>query len=326
MFDIITVGGITQDIFLRSKKYRVKDGQLSFVWGEKFVVDDMVLSSGGGGANAAVAFSRLGFKTALWARVGDDFFGQLIKKQLTKEKISLKFLEVDKECKTATSAIFSGPSGERSIVMYRGKADLLDLTTAQRQDFWKTRWLYIGDLTGDLSNFEDYLFAQARERGVRIIFIPGQNQFDLKILKKVLDSVNVFILNVYEASQVLNIPFSHYSKNRNQCQKCVPEVKAMLEALHDCGPELVVITKDVCGSQAFDGINFYEYPNSEVEKVVDTTGAGDAFSSGFMAGMMWGWGIEKCLELGTRNAGSVISQFGAQSGLLRKQEIKGLRD
>jgi len=323
MLDLVVIGGVTQDIFFFSPDFKVVDDKVCFVWGEKFVVGKMTLSPGGGGANAAVAFSRLGLNTALWARVGDDIFGQAIKDQLGDEGVDLRFLEVDSKCQTAISTIMSGPSGERTIVMYRGEVDLLNLETERRDGFWDTSWLYVGDLTGDLSSFENRLFEEASSRGIKIAFIPGQQQLDLGIrhLAKVLEKVEIFVLNLYEACTLLGKPYLDYEKTASE-PETVHRIEELLQQLLAYGPKIVVITKGPDGSQAYDGKEFHSRPASDVITPLDTTGAGDAFATGFVAASVMGLPVEKALSLGTANARSVISQYGAQSGLLRSEDTE----
>lgn len=326
MRDITVVGGITQDIFFISQKFNVQNDQLRFIWGEKFVVDDMFLSPGGGGANAAVGFSRLGLSTALWARIGDDIFGQAIKNTLQKERVDCRLLEIDFECATAISTLMSGERGERSIIMYRGKADLLDVSVTKNKVFWQTKWLYIGDLTGNLSSFQNSLFDEAKRRNVKVIFIPGHHQLDMgaEKLSHVFDDVDVLILNLYEACKLLNEDYLSYEQTANN-PETVKNIQLLMSRLATYGPNIVVVTKGPDGVQAFDGTDFYNHAPSNVDIPTDTTGAGDSFSSGFVAGLVKGLSIEKCLDLGVANAGSVISQYGAQPGLLTEEQARGMK-
>jgi len=326
MRDITVVGGVTQDIFFISPNFDIQDDKLRFTWGEKFVVDDMFLSPGGGGANAAVGFSRLGISTALWARLGNDIFGCSIKEVLEKEGVNTDFLEVDRYCKTAISTLMSGPRGERSIVMYRGKADLLNTSIIKNDDFWQTQWLYIGDLTGDLSSFQDSLFAKAKQKNIKVVFIPGHHQLDLgaKRLAKVLDNVDVLILNLYEACKLLNEPYLEYEQTATD-ELTMKRVEELMSKLADFGPKIVAVTKGPDGVQAFDGCKFYHHAPPNVPVPTDTTGAGDSFSCGFVAGLVKDLTFEQCLDLGVANSGSVISQYGAQPGLLTQKQAAELK-
>ncbi|MFH1896468.1 MAG: carbohydrate kinase family protein, partial [bacterium] len=146
MKDIVCIGGVTHDIFFKSK-FQSLDGKLSLPWGEKVVVDDMAVALGGGGANAAVGFSRLGLKTALLARVGVGHISQSVVEQLKKEKVDTTWVIKDPQSYTATSVLLLDTvSGERTIVMYRGRNDFFDIEVLDVGRLLDTRWLYIADL------------------------------------------------------------------------------------------------------------------------------------------------------------------------------------
>ena len=91
----------------------------------------------------------------------------------------------------------------------------------------------------------------------------------------------------------------------------------MLREFSLLGPEKIVVTRDKCGVSCFDGVDFYESQAINTKNVVDTTGAGDAFASGFLAGIIKEKDIPTSLMWGNKNAGAVISFYGAQHGLLR---------
>lgn len=311
MFDIVTIGGAVQDLFFISPDYQVSDDKLTFTWGEKFVVDDLFQDVGGGACNSAVGFSRLGLNTALWARVANDPAGDFVLRRLKEEKVSLDFVELVEGGKTSLSAIFVDETGERSIVMYRSTNDELDPRRINFEKVFETKWLFVAELTGNPTPLIEFIAKEAKDKKVKLAFVPGLNQLEQGIepLKEILKRTEVLIFNDYEARKLLG--------RGEDMRYSEEEVEGMLKELCGLGVKMVVITKDVDGVQAFDGEYFYTHPAPEVENLVDTTGAGDAFASGFIGALIKGRNIEEALELGTRNAGSVIQKFGAQTGLLK---------
>jgi sugar/nucleoside kinase (ribokinase family) len=315
MFDIVSVGGATQDIFLYSPNYQVKGDDLVFEWGEKFVVEDMLVDVGGGACNSAVGFSRLGLKTAIWCRIGDDAAGRFAQSRLESEGVDRSFLRVEQSGRTSFSSIFVDETGERSIVMFRGRNDLLDKENIDLTKLFETRWIFVSELTGNPTPLVKELAARAQQEGVKLAFVPGLNQLEegVDALKSTLAKSNVLIFNSFEATKLLGKPESFMESSE--------KIKEMLKELADYGLEVVVITRDKDGVQAFDGRQFYAVPAPAVDRVVDTTGAGDAFASGFISILVKGGNIEEALAAGSKNAGSVIQQFGAQTGLLRISNI-----
>jgi len=318
MFNIVTIGGATQDIFLISNSFKVRGDNLLINWGEKFLVDKMVVGVGGGAANSAVGFARLGLKTAFWGKVGQDLPGLVVSKQFKLEGVSKKFLDMDPKIQTSTSAILVGEGGEHTIVMYRGHNDDLLANVNDYSSLIKTEWFYLTDLGGHTERLTNKVLDLVQKNNIKLAFIPGQHHLKLGIraLMPVLKNTEILILNVYEAYTLLRGRFP--GQNKNSCQQNIKDIKEMLEEFNALGSKVSVITRDVCGINAFDGKNFYFQEAPLVDKPVDTTGAGDSFSSGFISGIIKGKDLQIALKWGTKNAGSVISYYGAQTGLLKE--------
>jgi ribokinase len=316
VFDIVSIGGAVQDLFFISPNFEVRDDKLTFTWGEKFVVDDLFVDVGGGACNSAVGFSRLGLKTALWARVADDPAGDFVLRRLREEKIAPDLVELVEGGRTSLSVIFVDETGERSIIMYRNGNDELDPEKINLEKVFDTRWLFVAELTGKPTPLVEQISEEAQKKNVKLAFVPGLEQLEqgIKPLREILPRTEVLIFNDYEAGKLLGCgEKSRYSEE---------EIKEMLKELCGLGAKIAVITKDVDGVQCYDGGMFYSHTAPAVEEIVDTTGAGDAFAAGFVAALVKGQAIDEALELGTRNAGSVIQKFGAQTRLLKMSNLK----
>ena len=157
MFDVITVGSATKDVYFRSKKFSLRKDSagvgvdLCVDFGSKIEMQGIMFETGGGATNTGVSFSRLGFRTACIAKIGSDSAGKHILEELKHEKVNTSLVIKTKskrtECSTGYSAILEHPkSGERTILMYRGANGLL-----QKKDVCfsklKTKWLYICSLS-----------------------------------------------------------------------------------------------------------------------------------------------------------------------------------
>jgi len=300
MKDIVCVGGVTYDIFFKSK-FQKSGSKLLLPWGGKTVVEAMDTALGGGGANAAVGFARLGLKTALLSRVGVGHISQSVCEGLQKSKVDTSWLIKDPESHTATSILLlDTTSGERTIVMYRGRNDFFNLEGIDIGKFLDTRWLYVADLasSNDNNNFIADLTRAAQDRNIKIAFTPAKRQLKLGLdrLKPIFARCDVVIMNQSEWDVLTN------NMPNNQA--------------HSVGPKIVVITQDVNGVTICAKSECFKHPAPQVKKVIDTTGAGDAFSAGFVGAMVRGEGAKKAADWGTKNAGSVISQVSAQAGLL----------
>jgi ribokinase len=131
MFDVITFGAATRDVFLRSKAMELHRErgvmEACFIFGAKIPVEDLVLETGGGGSNNAVTFARMAkLKTAVVARVGNDAAGEEIIAVLKKDGVNTSFVQRDPKNKTGYSTIILSREAERTILTHRGAAALLD--------------------------------------------------------------------------------------------------------------------------------------------------------------------------------------------------------
>jgi fructoselysine 6-kinase len=106
-------------------------------------------------------------------------------------------------------------------------------------------------------------------------------------------------------------------------KKILNSSKELLKIIKSWGTNLAVITSGHNGADAYDGNNFYYQNIIEEVRRIDTTGIGDSFNSSFLAGLeIYKGDIQKSLALGAKVSASVISQQGAQNGLLTKKDLK----
>jgi sugar/nucleoside kinase (ribokinase family) len=101
----------------------------------------------------------------------------------------------------------------------------------------------------------------------------------------------------------------------------IKDEKEILKALYEMTGGLIVITDGGNGSYATDGkVDFY-VPSS-ADKLIETTGAGDAYCSTFVAGQILGYGVKGSMKLAAMNAGNVVAYVGAQKGLMTIRELR----
>lgn len=314
MFDVITVGGSTRDFFLISQNYNVEGKVLKLPWGEKIVAEKLIKEVGGGGCNAAVSFARAWLKTSILTKIGNDSSGENIAHRLKEENVDLGLIKIVNGGVTSTSIVLCNLSGEHSIVMYRGQNDEFQITEINWNELSTTGWVYLADVTATNGDPSLEIAKFCKEKDIHLAFIPGQHQLKLGLtaIEPVLRNVDVFILNVYEASLLLGV-----SVRNEDLTEDLSFLDTMLAKFSEFGIKTIVITADVHGARAKSGDNFYYQPAPKVENIVNTTGAGDAFASAFVASIIKERTIEEGLQKAADNAGSVLQHLGAQTGLLR---------
>lgn len=331
MFDIITIGTATRDVFLISPFFKVfrdaehlkKSGFLTgevqcFTLGEKVEISKPILTTGGGANNAAITFSRQELKTAALIKIGEDKDGKDIVEEITKENIASFAIE-DKNKGTAYSVILLSEAGERTILVYRGASGDL---TADEIPFEKmeSKWVYIAPSNIDFGAMEK-IFNYFYEKNTLIAFNPSKYYIELGIdkLKPFLEKSKVVILNREEAFYLTGIDY----QNEKEIFKKIDEIT----------PGIVAVTDGSNGVMVSDGANIYQADIFENKKVIDRTGAGDAFGSGFVAGLAHKQencekglcqtgNIEYAIRLASANATSVVERIGAKEGILTKEEFE----
>lgn len=314
-FDVISIGAVVQDTFVRAPQVSLvplassESGQaLALPLGAKLDVDLMQHEVGGGAANSSVCFSRLGLQAAVISRIGDDFAGRMIKEVLTKEKVEDKYVRSDDSLPTGQSVLVLSPDGNRTVLVKRGAAADFSRRDMDEALLQQTHWIYVSSIGGNLPVLRQ-IFAFSRLHDIKVAWNPGALELahGMDDLAPMLAEADILLLNREEAAKLTAIP--HGS---------VDDVLKALLVLVEEG--MVVVTNGAEGAAAFDGTHVENIPGRDVP-VVDATGAGDSFGSGFVAAHIHGLPMDKALSFAIRNAESVIGVIGAQPGLLYKKDM-----
>ena len=299
MFDIITVGSALIDIFVDTGLHE-KKRKIAYPVGYKFNANKVDFFTGGGGSNTAVGFSRLGFKTGYLGKIGNDYFGDIILNEFKKENVT--FLGKHGNEKTGMSIILDSKEHHRTILTHRGASQNMKLSDISF-NLLKTHWFYFGTLGKESFKTQEKLAQFAADHNIKIVFNPSMwlAKENPKILKSILKKTHVLIINKEEAEA--------FAGKKNAFKK-----------LHKLGPDIVCITNGHKGSTVSDGEYIYKAGTHKI-KVVEATGAGDAYAIGFVAGLMKANSIELAIQLGTANSESVIQRIGTKNKLLTWNEI-----
>jgi ribokinase len=206
---------------------------------------------------------------------------------------------------TDFGTILIGPDGGRTILIYRGgtriESDLI------AWDELSAGWFYVASIEGNLDLLEK-LANFAHKRGIKIAANPGRKELGQKDkLKPVLNKVDVVILNREEAARLTGLSIAD--------EKIYPAMAEMIK-------EMAVITDGRRGATLYTRKEEMLTSDGFEVKMADSTGAGDGFGCGFIAGLIMNWGLEEALKLGVCNGASAVTKIGAKTGLLKKEEIK----
>lgn len=310
MYDIITVGSATVDVFAHTKSKLIKiktssseEDLIAYPSGSKILIKELRFTTGGGGTNTAVSLAKLGHKTAYLGSLGNDENGKRILDLLKKEKID--FIGKLTNEFTGYSIILDSIEHDRTILTYKGANNKLKFSGINQKKL-KTKWFYFSSMVSGSFKTLEKLAEFAEKNKIKIAFNPSTYLAEKGrgYLKKILIRTTILILNNEEASLLVG-------KNN---------VKSMLKKLYDLGPEIIVITDGKKAINAYDGKTIYILIPNKI-KVIESTGAGDAFASAFLSGMIKKNGVEFALKMGLANSESVITHPGAKNRLLKYNEI-----
>jgi ribokinase len=312
-YDVIVIGSATRDVFLNSPGFTTipdvefTNGQaIAVPLGGKVEVKKVVFAIGGSGPDDAVTFARQGFKTACIGVIGNDLNASAILEDLAAEGVDTSFFQKHTDDISAYSVILVQDGGERTILSYKGEGQHFEVAKIPF-DQLETEWLMIGSLGGHLDLFTEAV-NWATSKGVKIATNPGTKELALGLdaLKPLLKQCSVVSMNQDEACGLLGIDFS--------------KEEEIFKAMDEIVDGIFVMTKGHEGVAVSDGRHVYRagVPDSPV---VERTGAGDAFVSGFVAEYMRSGDVAKAIQLATANSSSVVTQYGAKAGILKKGDI-----
>lgn len=310
MYDVITVGSSTVDVFAKTEfieeiKIRSQKGVtnlIAYPIGSKILINELNFTTGGGGTNTAVSFARLGDKVAWLGVLGNDENADFIIRDLKKEKVDV--LAYKEKGISGYSVILDSLEHDRTILAYKGVNNQFSYNKVNLKRL-KTRWFYLSSMMGDAFDSLVRLARFAEKNKIKIAFNTSEYlaKKGAGYLKEILKRTDILVLN-YEESGYL-VPSN--------------DTKTRLKGLCGLGPKIVVITNGHKDLNCYDGKFWYTGKPHDV-KVVETTGAGDAFASSFLAGMIKKDDIEFAIRLGIINSESVIRHHGAKTKLLSWNE------
>ncbi|MDP3799858.1 MAG: carbohydrate kinase family protein [bacterium] len=312
-FDVITIGTATRDAFVRSKEFKRKSSSmflsgesLCLPLGEKIDVEDIIFATGGGATNAAVTFSRQGLNTSCVCKIGNDVSGREVLQNLKQEGVATNFIIEDSNNKTAYSILLLSPNGERTVLVYRGASEHFKPADFNLRTL-NAKWFYIaGSIPTSVLNL---ILNKAKETNTKVAYNPSKSEIKTGLggLGDVLKKLDVLLINREEGSYLTGIDYKKEDK--------------IFKKLDDYVNGIVVLTDGNKGALISDGKSIFESGIFRNQNVVDRTGAGDAFGSGFVAGLIERNDIQYAIRLASANATGVVEKMGAKDGILTKDKF-----
>jgi len=311
----ISIGGATYDLFIQTKKELVQSEVGKKVFhlpiGDKIRVENVIETCGGGASNTSTGLSRLGCDAKFCGVVGNDQWGEKLIENLKKEGVDTSCATIVDGEVSSFSIILSALSGERTILYEPGANEHLHDANFSKEAAAQMDWIYLNHIQeGSCVIQDDIIEILTSDESICFTWNPGGCQIDIGMEHthnaQLLSQANLVLLNKEEALK--------FTKTE--------EINDAIKKLIKAGVQNVCITNGSNGTTASDGKNICHCPVIKEAKVVDTTGAGDAFGTGVTWALVEGLDLPTALRAGTINASSVVSAIGTQAGLLTETKMK----
>jgi len=302
MYDLVSIGSISVDLFFSGKSLTYKDSRFQLAIGGKYLAEKFFVSVGGGGLNIAIGVRNHGFRSAVIGSIGNNSFKKIIIDKLEENKVSYALSDFEDNYYNISS-IFLTEKGERSIIHYVTPHIHLLNNKNKLTGITKSKFIYLGNLP-EVSLFEREAFLDFfKKRNITTAVNLGVSDCrkSKEQLKPFLDKVDILIVNGHEFAELVKAPYKdiHFKEDI---------VKWYIPYLYD---QILVVTEGEKGSFAYWHGRVFHHKAIKVDKIVDTTGAGDGYTAGFISGFLKTKDIEKSMLAGSRYAAKILGKMGS---------------
>jgi len=291
VFDAVGFGGLNVDKLFKVNKIAKAEE-------ESFIID-CEEACGGSAANTIVGLARLGCKVGFIGKVANDREGKMLVEDFRREGVDSNGIIHSKHGRSGTVMGFVDKKGERALYVDPGVNDTIDFNEINNKYAFQTRFLHLTSFVGEKSFQAQEKLVKTLPANVKLSLDPGELYAGKgPLLELIIKRTFVLMPNLGELELLTNI--AGYRKG----------AKVLLEK----GVKIVAVKLAGKGCYVTDGKENHLIQAFKV-KVVDTTGAGDAFCAGFLYGLINSKNLYECGRIGNFVASRCIMKLGARSGL-----------
>lgn len=313
---ILTIGSALIDVFISSDQFEIQHGEEEVFTtrshGGKLSVDSFKIKTGGGAGNTAVGFVKAGFDVGCIAELGMDELADMVVSDLQFHGVKTHYLIQERKEETGGSVLLVAAGGERTALVHRGAAAMLDPHDLDPAVIAQQDWIHLSSVAGKTDTIQ-HLFEVCAKANVGISWNPGQAELDILAQHPNDQATRDQIFAQY---QDMKHPVQILILNKQEWNTIRHIHDLMLHVI-----PIIVVTDSVRGGTVYHFGHGQSYQAISVESV-DNTGAGDAFSVGFVSAVLHGKSVEDATQWGVKNAAAVVQKPGAKYGLLTLQELQ----
>jgi len=309
---ILGIGNAIVDVFVKVddnflSKNNLTKGSMKLIEKDEFeTLKDTIkiekIEAGGSVANTMAGISHLGGNSSFIGKVNSDEFGRIYKKSLKKIKVNFPYSEKKENLSTGTSIIFITPDSERTMCTYLGISSQLSKDDINEEHIKDHELIFLEGYLWDKGISEEmfkHVINLAKKNNTEIamslsdIFCVTRHRNDF--FKLLMNDLNILIGNENEINELVQ---------KDNLLDSINELKKT--------KKIIVITRSENGSLAILNNEIIKCESIKIEKVLDLTGAGDLFASGFLKEYLDKSNIKKCLQTGSDLAAKIIQKIGAR--------------
>lgn len=303
--DVISLGVFVVDVIGRPIDRFPEKGRLT-------VFDELEMHSGGSANNTAITLAKLGINVGAMGRIGTDTFGDFVLQILDDNRVDTRAVMRDAETKTPVTFVSVASDGERSFLHYMGTNRVISEADVNLDLIRSCKILHVaGCLIMPKLDGEPTarILRHAKEAGVMTTLDTVWDATGnwLKTLEPSLPYVDVFLPSIEEAKQLTGFDSP-------------PDIAKFLMSY---GIQTVGLKMGKRGSYVRTGTEEIHVPSYDVD-VVDTTGAGDAYVAGFLAGTVMGWDLKRTCQLASATGATCVTAIGTTAGIKNLEETMAI--
>lgn len=269
------------------------------------------MASGGDSLNAAINMAKLGIKAGLVGKVGKDVFGEYLINEARKFDVITDGIIFSDEHSTSTGIVMVEKSGERHIAYYGKANDSLCMKDIDSALLNETNIVHVGSAMA-LSSLDG--------SGIAELFKKAKSVGKITSMDVTWDSSGTWLKKIEDALYYTDIFMPSYEEAKKITKLEKPE--EMREFFRKYGLKVLAVKLGSEGCYISDFSNEYHIKTFNNVKVYDTSGAGDAFVSGFLTGITKGFSLYDCGVLGNAVASQCVMELGATSWKKSFSEIE----